>query len=131
MKTRIVKRHNCEHCGKGGFHRPAMERHEAGCTANPNRVCKMCLMRARWDEDAPMQKPTAEISALIDSFEPDYMGDNNLTAEMAIRDFVGDCPACLLAGSRQSKNGLPFDFKWKDESKNWLHEYGNHDATYP
>lgn len=123
MRTRIVKRHYCDHCRKGGFMRPAMEKHEAGCTANPDRVCRMCRMNPE-----AIQKPMAEIVALIDSFCPIELVESETArkqAETAIREFVHNCPACLLAGSRQSTHWLPFDLDWKAESKNWLGEWGH------
>lgn len=116
MRTRIVKRYHCDHCKKATLQRPAMERHEAGCTANPNRVCKMCRMNPH-----TIQKPMAEIVALINSTDWEEL------KEPEIREFVGNCPACLLAGSRQSKVGLLFHFDWKEESKGWLSDWSNTD----
>jgi hypothetical protein len=115
MRVRTVKRYHCDHCKKATLQCPAMERHEAHCTANPNRVCKMCRM----DPEAKHRKPS-EIAALIDSFGIICLSECPTDVEMEIRDFVDNCPACLLAGSRQSQHGLPFKFEWKDERESWL-----------
>ena len=72
MKTRTVKRHYCDHCHKGMFQRPSMERHEVACFKNPNRKCPVCF-------DAPEHKP-----------DWDSKGET-VDAKGA------ECPACLMA----------------------------------
>ena len=42
MRTKTVTRHYCEHCAKGMFKKPSMERHEAACFRNPKRTCPTC-----------------------------------------------------------------------------------------
>lgn len=42
MKTKLRPRFYCDFCRKSGGSAAAMTRHESACTANPNRVCKMC-----------------------------------------------------------------------------------------
>ena len=131
MKTKLVKRHICDFCGKGMFQIPAMKRHEVGCTANPNRECRMCRMRREASSDEDGYNTLADLVALIDSYGPLAVCETTKEIEQQIRDFVGNCPACLLAGSRQSRCGLPFQIDWKEESANWLGEYGSRNEYYP
>ena len=42
MRTKTIKRHWCDHCNKAGLQAHAMARHEAHCTMNPARGCRVC-----------------------------------------------------------------------------------------
>ncbi|MES2530448.1 MAG: hypothetical protein V4636_05395 [Pseudomonadota bacterium] len=64
-----------------------MARHEAGCTNNPNRVCKMHLF-ATGDEQAPN---TGELLAA--QAEGGYK---------RVCEITGNCPACKLAAFRMA-----------------------------
>jgi hypothetical protein len=69
-----------------------MERHEAGCTANLNRICKLHAYVT--NHPAP---PVSESLALLATH---YGNKDYGLAEL--RAFVEDCPACILAALRQS-----------------------------
>ena len=45
MRVVLRNRYYCDHCKKGAGTRQSMARHEAGCTLNPQRECRMCLMK--------------------------------------------------------------------------------------
>lgn len=112
-------RYYCDHCRKAGGSKGHMVSHEAGCTANPARVCGVCNLAAF---DA------APLSELIDfvrsratwiSHDPEgdsYHGTIDAAALQELRTLAGDCPVCMFAGLRQSKvfpaGDLPkFDLK--------------------
>jgi len=137
MKTARRLRYYCDHCGKTGGSRYYMERHESGCTANPNRVCCWC---ARFEYEQP--KLTDLIALLPDPTKPvqtyqpwdteppapgavphsEWEADIAKRAK-ALREACGCCAACLLAAVRQwrAMGGRDFDyaesldFKAKDE----------------
>lgn len=44
MITKLRPRYYCEHCKKSGGRKDVIARHEAGCTANPSRVCGCCRL---------------------------------------------------------------------------------------
>ena len=92
MKKRKVWRYTCEFCGKSGCSGGHMKVHEASCTANPHRVCRMC-------KHSP--KDTAALVALLQA-------PGNTTADwqakmIDLRFQTDGCPACILAAIRQSK----------------------------
>jgi len=120
MKTRIVKRHYCDHCRRGGFQIPAMAKHESACTANPARVCRMCLM----DGDI-VQAPMPDL--LVAATGLDFCNPTK-EQEDHLRETANNCPACILAALRQSGHGMNFDFK--AESKQWMSDHPNRDE-YP
>lgn len=84
MRTKKVTRHYCDFCSKGAFKRPTMERHESGCTLNPNRVCRVCVT-------------FCNLQAAI----PDLIASLNGGME-SLKEVSGECPACMLAAIRQS-----------------------------
>lgn len=91
MRSFLRTRYGCDFCKKVGGSKPHMIKHEAGCTNNPNRDCSMHhiatgggiqvlsvanLKRALSEGGFPFLKEAAE-----------------------------NCPACILAGLRQSEWG--------------------------
>lgn len=126
MITKKVNRYYCEHCRKGGQSAGCIRRHEAGCTANTDRVCGMCA-HARLQ-----QKPLAE---LIPHVADGEWGIKELS------NAVEGCPACILAAIRQSginKNCSPEEYLWYDfktAMTEWFQqqredESAQHDAIY-
>lgn len=97
MRVRHVIRYYCDFCPRGYFKKPSMERHEKGCTANPNRVCGLCEYAVPKLE----QKPIAD---LIACFGPKEVWDYTSTDEAMkkLRELAQGCPGCILAGIRQS-----------------------------
>ncbi len=121
MRTKTVKRHYCDHCGKGGFRVSSMLRHESGCTANPLRTCQFCAMMEL------VQKPIEELKvALVDAV--DFGDEENYDsvdkqAIVKLRELAQGCPACMLAAIRQSNQGGCHSFDFKKEAGDWISEF--------
>jgi len=74
-----------------------MEQHEKGCTANPNRYCRMCKFA-----DGNHAKMEDLISAAFKGLDE-------------LRRVAGNCPACMLAAIRGTWRVNPPDgdeFGW-------------------
>jgi len=69
--------HYCDHCKKSTRTKPSMERHEAACTMNPDRVCKSCARLAYLESDECAQRPLPELLALL----PDPRSFETTTAD--------------------------------------------------
>ncbi|MGA7885256.1 MAG: hypothetical protein WCA44_05890 [Acidobacteriaceae bacterium] len=95
MKQFKAWRYKCDFCGKNGRQKSSMVRHEIGCTANPDRICK--IHHHATGEDLPSSPPVAEMLTLLREHSKDE--DHGLKA---LRDFVDNCPCCILAAIRQS-----------------------------
>jgi len=59
MKKKMRARWYCDFCGRGSGSAPGMQKHEQGCTMNPDRACGMCR------EAALAQAPIAELVAVL------------------------------------------------------------------
>lgn len=116
MRSRQVWRHTCDFCNKSLLKRPAMEKHEAHCTANPNRKCRMC---ARINEGGVA--PAGELAKMLKP-PPAFLCGSELEAWRAIvlpqfaalRERTNGCPACMLAALRQAgvhSSDVEWDFK--------------------
>ena len=127
MITKKVNRYYCEFCRKGGQVKHCIQKHENGCTANPNRACGMCLHAGLTQRPmAELTKPVAEGKWGIEELHKATEG----------------CPACMLAAIRQSginkdasyeEPGLWFDFK--AAAADWWTQQANdraveHDSIY-
>ena len=105
MTKRQVWRYKCDFCGKQNLSSVHMARHERHCTANPNRICRMC---AHAENE---QRPLPELIRALDTTIPGY-GINEL------RELASGCPMCMLAAVRQSGIGVwdgeshPPDLNW-------------------
>lgn len=95
MRTKTVSRYYCDHCKKSGGQRAAMERHEKGCTLNPDRYCRMC------DRGNAEHAPIAILIAAARE------------GLAALQKAADGCPACTLAGIRQLRKADPG--YWDDE----------------
>ncbi len=94
MRSAKRWRYYCDFCSKAVGSRGVMEKHEKGCTNNPNRVCGM----HEFGIDVE-QKPLAELTAAM------------ITGGLpALREAAGNCPACILATIRQTQANWPDDF---------------------
>lgn len=122
-ETRVI--HYCDFCGKHRHLRSAMEKHERGCTMNPDRVCRWSI----GDEAHPEFVLRELASSLHERACP-------ALAAMDIdwlREVIGGCPACMLAALRQSgvKNFQwgsdgGFVFKYEDEIERRREEEREH-----
>jgi hypothetical protein len=100
-----------------------MERHEKGCTANPNRVCGLC----EYAEPSLKQRPIAELVAcLAGAISGELTSDEGMNK---LRELAEGCPGCILAAIRQSgivkalydsESGPPdLKFDFKKELQEW------------
>lgn len=90
MTRKQVWSYQCDHCKVRKYSLGAISKHEASCTANPNRVCRM---HRYFEKD---QRPVVELCAALSLSLPDG-------GMAALRKLAGGCPACILAAIRQSK----------------------------
>ena len=107
MKAVRRWRYYCDHCKKVGGAKCHMERHEAACTANPDRVCGFCAKTG-----CGSGLSTAELVAVLDA------------QGFAALVTLADCPACTLAALRQTKafidpagdeSAIRYNWSFKDE----------------
>lgn len=103
MTRKQAWRYKCDFCGKVGYSGGYMAKHEKCCTANPDRVCRMCKLI---EVD---QKPIADLVAAAKR------------GLKALEEEAEGCPACMLAAIRRMPihypGGYPDDFG--DELSNW------------
>lgn len=120
MKRKQVWRFYCEFCKKSGCSGGVIAKHEKSCTMNPNRVCGMC---AADPDRLPKEYPT--VAALIEAAKLDAVGEL-VTSDYEWKPYAVTnleavslgCPACMLAGIRQSGIDLCwFDFDFTASKK--------------
>jgi hypothetical protein len=109
MKKKKVWRYYCDHCGKGGCSAGHMKQHEAGCTKNPTRVCRMC--EAAEQEQPPITDLIAAARLDASAEDDGFCKCDNLRAA------AHGCPACMLAGARLCGVDCIFDFDYGIEHK--------------
>jgi hypothetical protein len=139
MRVVLRNRYYCDHCKKGTGTRQSMTRHEAGCTLNPQRECRMCLMK----DDERIDELSALMS-IFDGFVEDSIDDplhwsrreglekDRQERFAKLRAQAGNCPACILAVLRQRKVYVgPDTFDWKKESTKWLADHPHYDDDRP
>lgn len=132
MKTVKKNVYYCDHCKKRSLSCGHMRTHEAHCTANPNRVCRLCGMR--------------NIKAIIDAFrarfwltenpwlDSEHMNNEPWPSHIVhwagepvtlneVMEAVDGCPNCTLAILRQvgfNKHYFGFEaFQYKDKLAQW------------
>lgn len=138
---RAVKRwrYYCDFCkkaGQSGFH---MKNHEAACTLNPARVCRMCVKLAEGSQAdmaamlALLPDPAAFMKTFPESREWVWdcwettpgrtaLDDEAIKAQIVIalpklRALTNNCPVCIMAAFRQKQIPLPLveDFSFTKE----------------
>lgn len=97
MRSRKVIRYYCDFCSRGMFRKPDMEKHERGCTANPNRVCGLCER---------VGEITHPFEKLIEALHEGGID--------GLSKLVESCPACMLAGTRAANKLSPSEPYWFD-----------------
>jgi len=100
----------CDYCRAHRHSRASMAKHEAGCTMNPNRVCRW---RIDGHSDGTKQMDIAPIAVELNaragfaprSADPDARDDLLLGQDDIdwLRNEVDGCPVCMLAALRQSE----------------------------
>lgn len=88
MRSKRVLRYYCDFCKKSGCSSYHIQRHERGCTNNPDRECGVCQATGVGGATVPELLEAAR---------------HGLTA---LRNAAECCPACMLAGVRALRNEL-------------------------
>jgi len=91
MTKKQCWRYKCDFCGRVGYSSAYMKRHEIGCTANKDRVCRMPIH----EDDAP-RNSVVVLAGILKRWGKEDFGMQEL------RDACENCPACILAAIRCS-----------------------------
>jgi len=116
MRTKRINRYYCDHCKKSGCSSYHMQRHEASCTANPQRTCRMC----------DFQRDLAPMIAILK--EPGATTEEWKDKMRRVREEAEECPACILAAIRQS--GVQHDLRLDNLDADSPGINGNEDPRY-
>jgi hypothetical protein len=104
MRMKMRPRYYCDHCKKAGGSAGHMKRHEASCTGNPARICRM------HDATGANPLPLAELVALIPTigvfhtgseYHEDYRSLDDAALKV-LREKADGCPVCMFAALRQA-----------------------------
>ena len=106
----------CDFCKKKGLR--SLKTHEAHCTLNPQRSCRLCKEKRDYPSLVSGLKFTTE--------EGEWPGNHyNIRAD-ELMDAVGGCPICALTilrlfmrGKSDNAWGFNTDFNFKNELKTW------------
>ncbi len=121
-------RYYCDFCKKAGGQKYYIEKHERGCTANPNRFCGLC------DHCGESQPDLSVLTEFIDSYckdLPRYDNDDSVLIASGdkldpmvekLSKLANYCPACILAALRQAKTETYSNFKFKEKLDAWWAE---------
>lgn len=110
MKIKKVTRYYCDFCGRGHFYKNKCLTHEAGCTANPNRVCNVCIEIGSWD--------WPKLKGILDTIT----NTNKDGVLMALQLAANHCPACIFAALRQHpKTSEKQANQDREEASNFVH----------
>lgn len=129
MKTIKKNVYYCEYCNKHGLSAGAMAKHEKHCTANPDRICRLCGNTEGYKDEIEeiksrykLIKEKVDFLPGIESMKVEWVG-NKVTLE-EIYDIANDgCPNCMLSIIRLSGlsagwHDLDFDYK-KNLAQYW------------
>lgn len=151
MKAVKRWRYYCDHCKKVSGSRPAMEKHEKGCTLNPARDCGICGFLctggaaladliallpdpAKFVRDVPEERYFDGVAwdTIPARQEQDGEAIRNATHAVLpkLRELTDNCPACILAALRQRGIAVPLieDFNFTSEMKAARERMGDHYA---
>jgi len=126
VKTKLVKRYECDFCGRRKYSVGSMKVHESSCTKNPDRKCRVCdlLDNAQTPTEDLLKTLPDPGDLFTQEWEPGRGLDQNefrerlLKALPGLRDAANDCPACIMAGLRLKGIPVPIakpDFEFKKE----------------
>lgn len=132
MTKRKAWRYKCDFCKKSGCNSACIKEHEASCTFNPNRVCRLCV-RIHDGSDGVHQRALDDMLAEVGNIDSLISWDRDpedgyngilgpLQAKPAldkVRAAAQGCPACMLTVIKAiTKNkGWLEGFDFKAESK--------------
>lgn len=153
MRVKKVNRYWCDFCNKATLAAGAMRKHEAHCTMNPARNCRVCglmgggvtvgaermaeLVAMLPDPTPYFQTSGAVCQCRECSWPHDEWKEGPCTSESArwesdlaaamkrLREEASNCPACILAALRQRKIPVPMveSFNFKTEMRAVLDEW--------
>lgn len=111
MRQKLQMRYWCDHCKKSGAQGPAMLKHEAGCTLNHQRKCRMCEAAGETNN---------QFEDLWEAFEEGGF--------KGLRDACSQCPACTLtilrhAHSRDRSGYVEGDICSTDDDGQYAYDY--------
>lgn len=102
MKTIKKSVYYCDHCKKKGLSRFHLNKHEIGCTANPDRKCGLC------DNELNIRQVVEDFTKLFEIVANEggceamvWKTEAPITLE-TIRELTKGCPNCMLAILRQT-----------------------------
>jgi len=133
MRRKKVWRYYCDYCKKAGCSGGHLKHHEERCTLNPKRICGFCKLADKQQPDLAkamelLPDPTKYIKITEFGFT-DFDGLNDVVKEALpkLREFVENCPACIMAALRQKGIPVPIavDFDFKKESASAWADFNN------
>jgi len=132
MKTIKKNVYYCDYCGKHNLSASNISKHEKHCTANPERVCRLCEGREIKPFIEALKKRFKIIESPIDDlpniikFKIKWIGKKIILDE--ILNYTEACPNCTLAILRQTKLNYQifgFNYDYQKELAEWWKEIAN------
>jgi hypothetical protein len=119
MRKKQVWRYYCDFCKKASCSAGALKSHERSCTANPNRVCRMCEKGEYTPAPLPeLIKVFEGIGRPTDMEDIYHFKSDVLESPVRrLRELADGCPCCIFAAIRQAGFAPVSTFKLKDEIK--------------
>ncbi len=135
MRRKKMWRYYCDYCKKANCSGASIKKHESRCTLNPNRACGFCGILEQPQSDLVkamelLPEPKDYLKEHCESGLYSYVGLEKAVEDVMpkLRDFVGNCPACIMAALIQKGIPVPmvtsFNFKercqevWADFNEN-------------
>ena len=118
MKTIVKPVYYCDYCKKRYLHKGFAEKHEKHCTANPNRICRMCNVAGNEQKDLRklLKKYELELTTPATDCEGDTIPELTKLSNddvTALQKDVGWCAACTLSVIRQLGAATLTEFDYK------------------
>ena len=134
MKVKKRNRYYCDYCKKSGCSSYWMRKHEDRCTLNPNRYCGFCHLleqdQSDLSEALKLLPEPKDHQTWDESGSCYYTSPLQIAIDEAIpklRDFVENCPACIMAALRQKGIPVPMatGFNFTKESQSIWAEFNS------
>ena len=125
MKTKTKTVYYCDYCKKHSLSGGTLAKHEKHCTANPDRICRMC---GRENIKAIIPKYKIEIKEEWFTEHNSVLGEVGVEIDKMVAkkmeelaDEVDNCPACILTVIRLNKYIWPIkpDFNYPKAVEEW------------
>lgn len=127
MKIKVKKVYYCDFCKKHSLRN--LTEHEKHCTANPNRICKLCELCGISNDIPKLIEKYKEIA------EPYNMMNSKVSGEVIdipqddilklLKEDTDYCPNCILTILRCSGLNIlvHMAYDYKEEMKNFWEEF--------